>query len=178
MFGYDFIMADPAWTFVTYSEKGHEKAPQAHYDCQSLDEIKALPVGQLASRDCVLWLWACNPMLDQAFDVIKAWGFQFKTAGSWAKKTVNGKYRWGPGYVLRTTNEPYLIATTGNPQIKAIQSGFDGLAREHSRKPDEAYELAERMCPNARRLNMFTRETRVGWDSTGDEATKFDEVAA
>ena len=185
LFKYNLIMADPAWLFELRSDKGEKKSAQAQYDCMTIDEIRALPVQDIAAKDCLLWLWATNPMLPQALMTLEAWGFNFVTAGSWAKKTAPkplkcgcerpGKYRWGTGYVLRSTNEPFLIGRVGDPDIKPVQSGFDGLAREHSRKPEVAYKLAEKLVPNAWRLDMFSRETREGWDNFGDQADKFDE---
>ncbi|MEM7797768.1 MAG: MT-A70 family methyltransferase [Chloroflexota bacterium] len=167
-------MADPAWTFETYSEKGWEKAPQAHYRCMPLDEIKALRVGDLAAPDCLLWLWAINPMLPEAIEVMRAWGFQFKTAGHWSKKTKHGKQHFGPGYVLRGAGEPFLIGTIGKPwTAKNVRSVIEGQVRDHSRKPEEAFEAAERLCGDAHRLELFSRQERPGWDVMGDEVGRF-----
>lgn len=178
-FSYDLIMADPPWQFETYSDKGHEKAAQKHYQCESLETIKALPVGHLAASDCLLWLWATNPMLDQAFEVVRAWGFRFVTAGTWVKTTANGKIAFGTGYRLRCANEPFLIATNGNPDTaKNVRSVVMGPVREHSRKPEESFAAAESLMPGARRLELFSRQSREGWDTWGNEATKFDEAAA
>lgn len=94
--GSDMIMADPPWSCEMRSEKGHEKSPQAHYDCMSIDDICALPVSALAAPNCLLWLWSLNTMLPQALQVIEAWGFQYKTAGHWVKLTRNGKLNMGP----------------------------------------------------------------------------------
>lgn len=179
MFAYGLIMADPPWQFETYSSKGHEKAAQAKYDCMDLGAIKAMPVGELAAGDCVLWLWATNPMLPQAIDVINAWGFRYVTAGTWVKTTKHGKLAFGTGYRLRSANEPFLIATNGNPETaKNVRSVIMAEAREHSRKPDEAFAAAESLVPNVRRLELFSRQSRAGWDTWGNESTKFDEVAA
>src|ERR1039458_4371236 len=101
MFGYDLIMADPPWQYENWSAAGEHKNASAKYSCMSLDEIKRLPVGDLAAPDCILMLWATNPLLDKAFDVMTAWGFAFKTAGHWVKKTASGKLAFGTGYVLQ-----------------------------------------------------------------------------
>src|SRR5579883_3443792 len=83
---YRVIYADPPWTFATYSHKGKGRSAEAYYDCMSLDAIKALPVAEWAARDCVLLLWATDPLLPAAFEVIRAWGFTYKTVGFyWAK---------------------------------------------------------------------------------------------
>ena len=83
---YRVIYADPPWTFSTYSRKGKGRSAEAHYDCMTLSDIKALPVAEWASDDCVLLLWATDPLLEKAFDVIRAWGFTYKTVGFyWVK---------------------------------------------------------------------------------------------
>lgn len=176
---FDLIMADPAWLFENWSEAGEGKNAVSHYDCMTLDEICALPVGHLAAGDCLLWLWATNPMLDQAFTVMRAWGFAYKTAGTWVKKTRRGKLAFGTGYILRSANEPFLIGTVGTPQVaKNVRSAFEGVVRAHSQKPDEAYAEAERLMPQARRADLFSRQSRPGWTAWGKEAGRFDEVPA
>jgi len=180
MMQYGMIMADPAWKFDNWSKKGELKNASAKYDCMPLEDIKALPVNQLAGRDCVLFLWATNPMLREAFEVMDAWGFRFVTAGTWVKTTATGKPFFGTGYWLRSSNEPFLIGVVGNPPTPSpanVRSVITAPAREHSRKPDEAYAVAERLTPPTamRRADLFSRQSRPGWDSWGNEATKFDE---
>lgn len=172
---YHTIMCDPAWTFKLRSQKGEAKAPQSHYRCESLDDIKRLPVADLAAGDCCLWLWATNPMLDQGIDVLKYWGFKFSTAGHWSKKTFHGKQAFGTGYILRCAGEPFLIGTMGSPAFaKNVRSVVEGLVRENSRKPDEAYRAAERLVPNAlKRADLFARQRRRLWDGWGDELDHF-----
>lgn len=178
MFGYDFIMADPPWLFEAWSVDGNEKNAIAKYDCMGLDGIKSMRVGDIASRDCLLWLWATNPMLPQAIEVLQAWGFEFKTAGHWSKKTVHGKQAFGTGYILRSSGEPFLIGTMGNPVCaRNVRSVIEGPVREHSRKPEEAYEAAERLMPNARRMDFFSRQERAGWDCFGNQTEKFEAIA-
>lgn len=178
LFRYGLIMADPPWTYENWSEKGEGKNAAQQYDLMSIDDIKAMPVGHLAAPDAVLWLWATNPLLDQAFDVIRAWGFQFKTGGHWSKRTARGKQAFGTGYILRCAGEPFLIATNGNPwTAKNVRSVIEGPIREHSRKPDEAFAAAERLCGDVRRLEMFSRQERPGWDVFGNEVGKFGKVS-
>ncbi|MEO0870444.1 MAG: MT-A70 family methyltransferase [Pseudomonadota bacterium] len=127
----------------------------------------------------MLWLWATNPMLPDAFEVLSAWGFKFKTAGTWVKTTKTGKLAFGTGYVLRSANEPFLIGTIGKPTTaRNVRSAIMAPVREHSRKPNRAFTEAERLMPTARRLELFSRETRPGWDTWGHEAGKFDQEAA
>lgn len=175
LFGYDLIMADPPWSFDNWSAKGEAKNAVAQYDCMTIDRIMAMRVGDLAAPDCLLWLWATNPMLPVAFKVLAAWGFTFKTAGHWSKRSRGGKLAFGTGYLLRCAGEPFLIGTIGRPKTtRAVRSVIEGPRREHSRKPDEAFKAAERMMPGARRIEIFGRESRSGWDVFGDEAGKFD----
>src|SRR5215813_5286683 len=83
---YGVIYADPPWTFATYSRKGKGRSAEAHYDCMSLAEIKALPVADWAADNCVLLLWTTDPLLPTALEVIRSWGFIYKTVGFyWAK---------------------------------------------------------------------------------------------
>jgi len=175
---YGLIVADPPWSFDNWSAKGEKKNPKSHYSCMGLPDIKALPVADLGARDCLLWLWATNPMLPQAIEVMEAWGFQFKTAGTWVKTTKHGKLAFGTGYVLRSCSEPFLIGRRGKPAqgAKNIRSAFLAEAREHSRKPDDAYAMAERMAPAARRIELFSRVERQGWATWGDEAGKLGEA--
>ncbi|MDR6818478.1 N6-adenosine-specific RNA methylase IME4 [Neorhizobium sp. 2083] len=176
---FDFIMADPPWKMQEWSDNGDKsKSTQSKYRLMPLEEIKALPVLDLAAPNCLLWLWATNPMLPQALDVLHAWGFAFATAGSWMKTTRNGKQAFGTGYIFRTSNEPILIGKRGEPKTtRSVRSSFPGLAREHSRKPEEGYREAERLMPRARRLELFSRTNRAGWTTWGDEAGKFGEAA-
>ena len=172
--GFDFIMADPPWSYQMYSDAGYEKSPDAHYDTMAIDEIKVMPVEVLAARDCLLWLWAVGPMLPQALAVIDAWGFSFCTSGHWVKQTKNGKQTFGTGYVLRNAGEPFLIAKRGSPKTtKSTRNTIFGLARDHSRKPEECYVAAEKLMPEAKRLDLFSRQVRPGWSNWGRERTKF-----
>lgn len=175
---FDLIMADPPWLFDLRSSAGEGKSAQAHYGCMDLAAIKAMPVLDLAAPDCLLWLWATNPMLPQCLDVLCAWGFQFATAGTWVKMTKNGKQHFGPGYIFRGACEPVLIGTRGEPKTtKSVRSAFFGTVREHSRKPEEAYREAEKLMPAARRLELFSRTRRPGWTTWGNEDGKFGDAA-
>lgn len=195
--GFDLIMADPPWRFDNWSEAGEGRNPMAHYDCTPLEWIKSLPVSALAAPDCLLWLWATNPMLPQAIDVLSAWGFTFKTAGTWVKRTSHGKVAFGTGYILRSANEPFLIATRGAPKptrstrsliLTADEAGLlspdfpqgitvEAPVRQHSQKPDEAFAAAEGLIPDARRIELFSRTNRAGWACWGNEVGTLGEVA-
>lgn len=179
-FGYDVIVADPPWLFEVYSEAGMAKSPQAHYECMPLHEIKALPVGHLARGDALLLLWTCGWAManTQAHDVARAWGATPITEIIWRKTTRNGKVRVGPGYRARTMHEPVLLCTWGKPVHKAFPSIFDGVARAHSMKPDEFYDLTVRMTPRAlARADLFSAGIdRPGFDGWGEDHRKEREV--
>lgn len=172
---FQFVMADPAWRFAVWSRKtGLRKSADKHYSTMTLDEVKALPVRSVADKDCMLWLWCTAPMLKEGIEVLEAWGFKYASMGVWHKRTVNGKTQFGTGYRLRSACEPFLIGTIGNPKNQRnVRNLVEGQVREHSRKPDEAYRAAELLMPHARRLDMFSRESRDGWVSWGAEAGKF-----
>ena len=173
--GFDLIMADPPWSFDNWSVSGEAKNAKAQYDCTPLDWIKGLPVSILAADDCVLWLWATNPMLPQAIEVVSSWGFTFKTAGHWAKRTKHGKLAFGTGYILRCAGEPFLIGVRGKPRTtRGVRSVIEGPVREHSRKPDEAFAAAESLMPDGRRVELFSRQARPGWHAWGNEVDKFE----
>lgn len=184
---YDFAMIDPPWSFDLWSDKGAAKSPQAQYDCMSMEEICTLPVRQLFAERGALWLWCTWPLVAKGLHagVLASWGLHPITGGSWAKRTRTGKLRWGGGFVIRSTNEPFILAgmrdehhrmrgRAVNNLIESIGAvTIDGLAREHSRKPDEAYYAAEQLTPGARRADVYSRQRRLGWDGYGRELDKF-----
>lgn len=176
-FSADLIMIDPPWRLATYSDKGKKKAPERHYPTLPIEVIRSFPVGDLASPNSLLWCWGTNPMLDQQIDCVKHWGFKFITTGVWVKTTKNGKISFGTGYRLRGASEPFIIATIGNPPTaKNVRSVIMAPIREHSRKPDEAYRIAERyVLGDPRRVDIFARQERPGWQAWGNEVEKFNE---
>lgn len=186
---YGAILADPPWTFLTRSDAGKERSPEQHYDCMTLDAIKALNVAEIAAKDCALFMWTIDTHLGMALDVIKAWGFEYKTrAFCWAK--LNEKYAdypatqqlahedraWfkGMGYWTRANPEDCLFGTMGSPerQSKSVRRLLVSARREHSRKPDETYERVEALVPGPY-CELFARTSRKGWDQMGNEIGKF-----
>lgn len=168
--GADFLMVDPPWSFTLRTRKGEAKSAQAKYACQPIDWIKALPMDVLAAENCLCWLWCTNPMLRQGFEVLDAWGFDFRTAGHWVKRTTHGKLAFGTGYLLRCAGEPFLIGVRGKVKTsRSVRSVIEGRIRAHSQKPEEAYREAERLMPDARRVEVFSRMNRPGWRVWGDQ---------
>ena len=139
----------------------------------TLAEVMALPVRQLMTDNAVVLLWTTGAMLPQALAVMEAWGITYKTNLVWRKVTRTGKPRMGLGFWARTIHEPILLGTVGKPSKFTLRSCFDGIAREHSRKPDEFYQMITERTPGLRRADVFARERREGWDAWGDEVEKF-----
>ena len=185
---YGCIMADPPWSFAVRSDAGKGRSAERHYDTMTVNKIKALApmLKGHSAKNCVLLLWVTDPMLDKAFEVITAWGFKYKTVGFyWAKqatpplelvwddKVAQVKPRWamGTGYWTRANPEQCLLATRGTPHPQAhdVRRLIVAPRREHSRKPDEAYEAAAKLCSGPY-LDMFARGQHDGWDTWGLEA--------
>lgn|GEM_PF-3001188 len=173
---YSLICIDPPWHFTTRSDKGQGKSPSAHYGTMTMEWIAALPVADLAADDCLLWLWCTSSNMPQAIQIMDAWGFTFSTSGVWVKTTRLGKLAFGTGFVLRNCHEPFLIGRRGAPKIavKNVRSTLMAPVREHSRKPDLAYQEARRLIPYGRAADVFSREQRENWEAWGNEAGKFD----
>jgi len=173
---YNMIVADPPWRFLLRSAKGGKKSPQAHYVCRDLDWVKALPVARLAQEHAFLFLWTTSPMLPQAVAVLDAWGFRYVTQGQWIKQTRHGRVAFGTGFRVRSSSEPWLLATVGKPRLadhsRSHRNVIFGLRREHSRKPEESYHWCETYLPGARRCELFATAYRQGWDVWGDQLGK------
>lgn len=169
------IYADPPWSFEVYSGKGKQRSADRHYDCMSLDDIKALPVPALAAEDCALFLWSVWPEIPGALEVISAWGFTYKTAGFvYVKETRGGNgLHWGMGYWTRANTEPCLLATRGSPkrQAKDVHQVLMSPVGEHSRKPEETQARIERLLPGPY-LEMFGRRPMPGWSVWGNQITR------
>jgi N6-adenosine-specific RNA methylase IME4 len=183
---YGVIYADPPWTFATYSRKGKGRSAEAHYDCMSLAEIKALPVADWAAGDCVLFMWTTDPLLPMAFEVIRSWGFTYKTVGFyWAKLnksaskpvSVDRSFFTGLGFWTRANPEICLLATRGHPRRRSanVKKLIVSPRREHSRKPDETYRRIEALCQGPY-LEMFARSPRPGWDAWSEKGLTASEI--
>lgn len=138
-----------------------------------IEEIKALPVADLAADDCALFLWITMPMLCEAWEVMRAWGFSFKTAAFvWIKlnKKADTVF-WGPGNWTHANAELCLLATKGHPkrQARNIHQVIISRIEEHSKKPEEARRRIERLMGNVPRVELFARRHVPGWDVWGNE---------
>lgn len=188
---YRAILADVPWKFLARSDKGMDRSPDRHYSTMTLDEIKALPVRDLVHPDgCVLHFWVIDTHVQMALDVLKAWGFTYKTVGLyWAKTNKDGSFFTGMGFWTRANPEHAyeayfgegeqeversFLATVGAPKRtgKDVPRLIVAPRREHSRKPDEARERIMRLTDGPY-LELFAREYAPEWSSWGFEADKF-----
>ncbi len=133
-----------------------------------IEEIKAMSVRDIAADDAVLWLWTTNAHLRVAFDVVEAWGFEYRTLLTWVKD------RMGTGEWLRGQTEHCLLAVKGRPVFVSGKhtTALQAARREHSRKPEEFYALVEATCAGAK-VELFSRERRDRWKSFGNDCEKF-----
>ena len=170
---YSVILADPPWAFRAWSNKGKGRSAEQHYPTMRLEDIKALPVADLAAEDCVLFLWATFPMLKEALEVVEAWGFSYKTvAFTWVKENRKSPgLFWGLGYWTRANAEVCLLATRGNPkrQSTAVHQVILSPVEQHSKKPDEVRERIVTLMGDVPRVELFARQQAPGWDVWGNE---------
>jgi N6-adenosine-specific RNA methylase IME4 len=163
------IYADPPWKYEHAMDDGD--SIEQHYPTLSLDEIAEMPISDLATRDCVLFLWATNPKLKEAMQVIDRWGFSYRTNMCWDKEWI------GPGYYVRQRHELLLIATRGNPPVPTTDNRPPSVYREkrteHSKKPEQFYCFIEAMYPDFPKIELFARgKARVGWTIWGNQTER------
>lgn len=175
---YSIIYADPPWRYYTYSKKGLGRSAESHYRTMSKEKIQALPVPRISAKNSVLFLWAASPCLIEAFQLIEAWGYTYKTVGfTWLKQCRKSeKLFMGMGYYTRANAEYCLLATKGRileRKSHSILSAIISPIREHSRKPEEVRERIVKLFGELPRIELFARQTVAGWDCWGNETEKF-----
>ena len=179
---YEVIYADPPWAFRVRSEKGKGLSAECHYPTMTLEEICALPVQEIAADDSVLFMWATFPNLREAFDVIDAWGFTYKTvAFVWVKQNKKSdSLFWGMGYWTRANAEICLLATKGHPKriSNKVHQVIVSHIEEHSKKPAETRERIIELVGDVPRVELFARQKTHGWDTWGNEVENDLELAA
>jgi N6-adenosine-specific RNA methylase IME4 len=170
---YGVLYSDPPWKFETRSENGMDRSADNHYPTETIEKIKAIKVP--AAENAVLFMWATAPLLDAAIDVMRAWGFKYKSNQIWAKPHA------GTGFWFRSQHEQLLVGTKGNIPAPAPGEQFSSLIEaplgEHSVKPEAFAEMIEEMFPDVPCVEMFARRPRLGWDVWGNEALEMAEAA-
>lgn len=157
---YSTILADPPWSI---NQKGKRGAVM-HYQLMSLEDIKNMPVADLAEENAHLWLWIPNGLLQEGLDVMKAWGFKYRDPFYWIKP------RLGLGNYLRNASETVLFGTRGKAPVKfkAQPNWLFAPLQDHSHKPEEMYPIIERVSPGPY-LELFARRPQPNWDAWGNE---------
>lgn len=156
---YKTIVADPPWR---YNSKA-TKASVSDYSTTTTDELATYPVGDLADESAHLWCWATNALMEDAYRLVRAWGFHPMTLVTWCKPGP------GVGYYLRNNTEHLIFSTRGKPMVpdeKPLSTWFEWPRSAHSVKPAAALDLVERVSPGPY-LELFARAQRLGWDSWG-----------
>ncbi|MEV8248116.1 MT-A70 family methyltransferase [Streptomyces rochei] len=170
------IVADPPWTYTFSTRKteaagtGWHGSAQRHYSTMTFEEICALPIADMAADDCVLWLWAVNPMIHKGLELVTRWGFEYRGLLTWAKTTKDGrKPAFGSGYWLRGATEQVILATRGKPaHVRNQVTWFSAPVGAHSAKPAAAYQIFETFSDGPR-VDLFARQTRPGWTTWGND---------
>jgi N6-adenosine-specific RNA methylase IME4 len=170
------VLADPPWQFLNRTGKiAPEHRRLSRYETMSLDQIAALPVGQIATSRAHLYLWVPNALLPDGLLVMKAWGFSYKSNIVWHKiRKDGGSDGRGVGFYFRNVTELVLFGVRGKSArtLSPARSQVNFLAsrkREHSRKPDEQYRIIESCSPGPY-IELFSRGVREGWINWGREA--------
>jgi site-specific DNA-methyltransferase (adenine-specific) len=168
---YQIIYADPPWKYLWGSGKnGGNFAPEKHYKTMTTDEICDLPVKELCDKNCALFLWVTMPVLPEAFKVIAAWGFKYKTcAFSWVKTKANGEPLRGMGSYTKSNIEICLLGMRGH--IKSVDKTVPQIVMHpragHSVKPPIVRNRIVQLFGDLKRIELFGRQITVGWDVAG-----------
>jgi len=184
---YQIIYADPAWDYHDEHRRKEDRfggGAKGHYQTMDIDDIKKLPIQELSDQNCMLFIWVTFPLLQEGLDVIRAWGFDYKTLGfSWIKtnkRQLLNQYSFLPtdldtffgiGYYTKSNCEVCLIGVKGKPYkiSDSVSSVVLASRREHSRKPDEVRDRIIELCGDLPRIELFARQKTEGWDVWGNE---------
>ena len=166
---FQVVYCDPPWQ---YNNSGFNSSAEQHYPTMSMDELKAMPVKDLRAENAVMFMWATNPLLKEAIDLMETWGFEYKTNIVWVKdRQIN------LGFYVYGQHELLLIGTSGSmlPIGDKPSSVMTGANNIHSKKPESTYETIEAMYPNLKYIELFARNTpRKGWVKWGNEVGKYE----
>lgn len=173
---YKIIYADPPWEYSSdpNSKRGIWGLANRRYKTMKLDDLKLLPVSNISDDNCILFMWATFPNLQQALDLMKCWGFTYRTtAFVWEKldKTNNTPKKYGLGWYTRSNCEIVLLGRKGKFDRKsaAVQQIVKSTIGKHSEKPNEVRERILKLCGDLSRIELFGRIKVPGWDVCGDD---------
>jgi N6-adenosine-specific RNA methylase IME4 len=162
---YNLIVVDPPWPVKKIQRKVRPNQKEMDYPTLSLAEIKNIPIHRISADNCVLFLWSIQKYLPHAFDILDNWGFKYQRTLTWDKR--NGMCLFGFHHRTEFVLFGYKGKIDMYPKQKAIPTVFTGKSSRHSAKPYEFYNMIEHL--GDKRLDMFARQEREGWDVFGDE---------
>ena len=188
---YKILLADPPWNYRDKASAG-KRGAEFKYPCMKLEDIKAMPVGDIVAKDAFLFMWITMPFLNKAEEVMNAWGFKYVTNGfTWIKMNKRpidissleerreailkeGDYRtpfMGMGHYSRANAELCLIGKRGRPKVKSrkVRSVVFEPVQEHSKKPDVVRDRIVELCGDLPRIELFARQKVKKWISWGNE---------
>lgn len=175
---YDIIYADPPWEYKQSGSKTNSRGmAKQHYETMSTEDICNLPIRDICTDKAICFMWATFPNIDSALRVMKAWGFEYKTAAFvWIKKyPKSGKNFMGMGAYTRANAEVCLLGISKNTKAKEVvrthkvHQIIESPVEAHSKKPDEVRSRIVELLGDQPRIELFARQTADGWDSFGNE---------
>lgn len=175
---YKIIYADPPWKYGGGKNHNFEGLAVDHYPVMTKKEICEMPVRQITSDDgAALFLWVTPPQLETGFDVMRAWGFRYRTIGfTWVKLNNDGSPFFGLGFWTHSNAEHCLIGTSGKNYPRRIDKTISSVVMtkrmKHSKKPPEVRDKIVRLVGDLPRIELFAREQTDGWDCWGDEVAE------
>jgi|TARA_B110000908_G_C9963661_1_gene317987 site-specific DNA-methyltransferase (adenine-specific) len=176
---YNIIYADPPWHYGSKSAINNTsgktiKPLEDHYNTMTLNELKELPIKELTKEDAACFMWVTDSHIDEALEILKSWGFKYKTiAFNWVKTTSKGNYCKNVAPWTMKSSEICLLGIKGKmtkyKQVNNIESLVIAERTKHSRKPKEVRDRIELLFGDTPRIELFAREKTEGWDSWGNE---------
>lgn len=177
---YNIIYADPPWNYTGWKEGN--RSVTRHYSTMKKEEIINMKdtIKSISDKNCIIFLWVTFPCLIEGLQVMKEWGFKYKTCGfNWIKRNKKSDtWFFGLGFWTRANSEICLIGTKGKIERKSnkVSQIIDTHIEEHSKKPAIVREKIVELVGDLPRIELFARQTVVGWDCWGNEVNKFDKV--
>ncbi len=169
---YEIIYADPPWEYNDKRRGYRDPGAGEFYKTQKISWLKLLDINDICAKDATLWMWAVSPLLPEAIELMKCWGFNYKTvAFCWNKKTNKGNQVYNLGRYTMGSVELCLLGTRGKPQRdkKNVKQLIEAERKRHSQKPKEVMGRIVEVMGNRPRIELFAREKMAGWHSWGNE---------
>lgn len=165
------VCADPAWSFGD-KLPGDSRGAEKNYEVMSVEDICKIELPPIDPTGALLFLWRVSSQVEEAYRVVRAWGFVPKTEIVWRKLTVTGKRWFGMGRIVRAEHETCIVAKRGriDVDIRNIRSTFEAPVGEHSEKPEIFYtDIVQKLVAAGPYVELFARRNRVGWTCLGNQ---------